>query len=380
MNRFQTRINNVRTYMKKHEMDSVLIFNPDHQYFLTGFKALMYSRPIILAIGENESTFVIPSLEEAHANHVAHVDRLHVYYEYEVEKGFTHYVDAVKQLVEGRFIKKVGTDKQTAPIGLLESIVSPTIEIADVSSFLVEARFCKDKEEIDAIRESSRWINKAVQVSLAHIQSGVSELEIDEKGNSYLYREIPKVHPEATIQLLGMSPSGKERSIMPHVFSNARKLEEGDVMIHTRQVGLNGYRTELERTVFIGKPTSEQERAFSAMLEAQLAAIEALKPGVRAGDIDDVARAILKREGYGEYAVHRTGHGIGLSPHEEPYVRFDNDLILEKDMVFTIEPGIYIPNVGGFRHSDTVAITDNGCEWLTNYPNTLEELCFPATK
>ncbi len=116
------------------------------------------------------------------------------------------------------------------------------------------------------------------------------------------------------------------------------------------------------------------------MLEAQLAAIDALKPGVRAGDVDDVARTILKREGYGEYAVHRTGHGIGLSPHEEPYVRFDNDLILEKGMVFTIEPGIYIPNVGGFRHSDTVAITDDGCEWLTDYPNTLEALCFPATK
>ncbi|WP_353625771.1 aminopeptidase P family N-terminal domain-containing protein [Bacillus sp. JCM 19041] len=195
MNRFQTRVDSVRAYMKEQGMDLVLVFNPDHQYFLTGFKALMYSRPIILAIGEDESTFVIPSLEEAHANHVAHVDRLHVYYEYEVEQGFTYYVDALKQLIRGRLIKKVGTDKQTSPIGLLESLFSPTVEIGDVSSFLVEARFCKDEEEIEAIRESSRWINKAVQVSLAHIQSGISELEIDEKGNSYLYREIRKLIP-----------------------------------------------------------------------------------------------------------------------------------------------------------------------------------------
>ncbi|QQK80412.1 aminopeptidase P family protein [Salicibibacter cibi] len=373
MNNYHKRINELRSYMLEKSISLSIVTDPDHQYFLTGFKAFTYSRPITLLIDEKRTQFIIPSLEENHA-HKAVVDDLQVYFEYEVDKGSNSYFTTLKNAIESVSSQTLALDIDSAPITLTQYVIPQSATIKDIGQRIVEMRYIKEDEEIEHIREASRWINQAMQVSLQYSKPGVSELEIDDQGNSFLYSEIPKTHPNSTIQIIGMSPSGTERSVMPHVFSNSRKLQKGDVMIHTRQVGIDGYRTELERTIFIGEPTNKQKKAFNTMVEAQSAAIEALKPGVRAGDIDDIARNIFIREGYKDYAVHRTGHGIGLSPHEEPYIRFDNDLIIQERMVFTIEPGIYIPNVGGFRHSDTLVVSRYGCEWLTDYPRDLESL------
>ena len=202
----------------------------------------------------------------------------------------------------------------------------------------------------------------------------MTEIEIDAKGNAALFEETSRRFPDATLDFLVMSPSGVERSVMPHVFSNTRVLQHGDVLIHSRQVSLNGYRVELERTVILGEPTAEQRKAFQAAIDAQQAALEAIKPGITAAEVDRVAREWIEKAGYGEFFIHRTGHGIGISPHEKPYLRFDNDLVLQEGMAFTIEPGIYIPGVGGFRHSDTVILIADGSRLITDYPRDMERL------
>jgi Xaa-Pro dipeptidase len=171
-----------------------------------------------------------------------------------------------------------------------------------------------------------------------------------------------------------MTPSGSKRSIMPHVFSNTRRMEEGDALIHSRQVALNGYRAELERTVVLGEPTPRQVEAFEAARKAQRAAMDFIEPGVTAAQVDEVARDVLREAGFGEYAIHRAGHGLGISAHEEPYLRFDNDLVLEEGMVYCVEPGIYVPGLGGFRHSDTVVLTSEGSRPITEYPTDLASL------
>jgi len=174
-----------------------------------------------------------------------------------------------------------------------------------------------------------------------------------------------------------MSPLGLARVLMPHVLSSTRKFQKGDICIHSRAVGLNGYHAECERTFFIGKPSnSKQEHAFNIIVEAQRAAIDFIRPGVMAKDVDLIARKIIQKAGYGEYAIHRVGHAIGLGAHEKPYLRYDNDLVLQEGMVFSIEPGIYIPSVGAFRHSDTVVLTRSGSKLITEYPRELEKLIF----
>ncbi|MGG4498683.1 M24 family metallopeptidase [Brevibacillus reuszeri] len=153
-------------------------------------------------------------------------------------------------------------------------------------------------------------------------------------------------------------------------------MQKGDTVIHTRQVVFNGYRAELERTVFIGEPSKQQRKTFEVMRLAQETAMEFIKPGVTAKQVDKVARNVIHKAGLGEYAIHRVGHGIGVSSHEEPYLRFDNDLVLEEGMVYTIEPGIYIPGLGGFRHSDTVVLTAGGNKLITEYLRDLDSLVF----
>src|SRR5699024_5666697 len=124
-------------------------------------------------------------------------------------------------------------------------------------------------------------------------------------------------------------------------------------------------------TIFIGQPTKVQKEVFEIAKNAQELALEYIKPGVKAKDVDLVARNYIQEKGYGKFSVHRSGHGIGISTHEKPYLRFDNELVLQEGMAFSIEPGIYIPDVGGFRHSDTVILTSDGCEVITDYPRDI---------
>jgi len=134
------------------------------------------------------------------------------------------------------------------------------------------------------------------------------------------------------------------------------------------------YRAELERAFFIGKPTIEQKRAFEIAKNAQEVAMDEVRAGIQAKEVDAKARSISQKKEYGKYAIHRTGHGIGIGVHEEPYLRFDEDLILQENMVFTIEPRIYIKNIGGFRHLDTVIVHKEKCKIITNYPRDIESL------
>ena len=130
------------------------------------------------------------------------------------------------------------------------------------------------------------------------------------------------------------------------------------------------------RTIFVGEPTEEQRKAFEVMVEAQQKALDFIKVGVTTKEVNQVALDVFKEAGLEEYVVHRTGHGIGIGLHEEPSLRFDNDLVLEAGMVFCVEPGIYIPGVGGFRHSDTVVLEEDKTVLITEYPRDIESLIF----
>ncbi|MGG1249777.1 M24 family metallopeptidase [Brevibacillus agri] len=210
-----------------------------------------------------------------------------------------------------------------------------------------------------------------MQASLSAIRPGASELEVDDAGRTAVLREAAKRYPNAVVHPQSITPSGVARSIMPHVFSTTRKLERGDVLIHTHHAVVHGYIAECERTCFVEEATERQKEAFAVMLRAQQAALETIKAGVPMREVDRAARAVIQAAGYGEYAIHRTGHSIGLDIHEPPFFRFDEEALLQEGMVFTVEPGFYVPELGGFRHSDTVIVTRDGCEPITHVPRDL---------
>jgi Xaa-Pro dipeptidase len=237
-------------------------------------------------------------------------------------------------------------------------------------------RSIKDDNEVNILVNAGKIVSLGVKESLKYAAEGISEIEFDRIGHRVIYETSAREYPNLSIDVFGMTVSGTSRSLMPHLFSSTRKFKKGDVIIHSRQVGLNGYLAECERTFFIGQPTSKLKDIFKIVVEAQRAALDFIKSGIPAREVDIIARTIIQKAGYGDYAIHRIGHGIGLGGHELPYLRYDNDLVLKEGMAFCIEPGVYIPGVGGIRHSDTVILTKNGSNLITDYPRDLVDLIF----
>lgn len=373
------RLKNYRNYLENNNIEGTFILNPDLQFYLSGFKALMYSRPIVLYIDKKKSSIVVPGLEEFHANEEADVDEVYAYYEHPNPRGeeLNHFEFIKKILKSLPTNSNIGVDLDSTPGDIILLIKNSGNNLVDVGEKITELKFIKENQEIELMKKSGKLVETAVDETLKAIKAGTTEMEIDAVGNAALFAEVADKYPDATLDMFVMSPSGPRRSNMPHVFSNTRKLENGDVLIHSRQVGLNGYRAELERTVIIGEPTNEQKKAFEAARIAQQVAIDVIKPGIRASEVDSKAREVFEKDGFSKYAIHRTGHGIGVSAHEKPFLRYDNhELILKEGMAFSIEPGIYIPDVGGFRHSDTIIVTSDGCEVITEYPRDLRNLTF----
>lgn len=372
------RLTKVRSLMDERGIIAIIVANPDHQYYLSGFKAILYSRPIIYLADKDSSNLIVPALEEVHARNNASVDNIMVYYEHpEMAHKGTSPLEQLRSLLSNYSPgSKIGVDMDSISAEQVNFIQHSGYEVIDIGQKIVEMRYVKDEEELELIEEAGKLSNLAVSTSLSACQEGITEIEMDAVGTKALFEETAKKHPNSTLDLFVMSPSGTERTIMPHVFSNTRRLQSGDIIIHSRQVSLNGYRAELERTIALGELTDDQKRGFEAAKVAQQKAMDFLKPGITAAEVDKVSRNSLKKAGFIDYANHRVGHGIGISTHEKPYLRFDNDLELQEGMVFTIEPGIFIPGIGGFRHSDTLILTKNGSKLITEYPRELKDLTY----
>lgn len=378
-NPVKERIARLRQYMAEQSLDMCVLSSPENMEYVSGFQAITYTRPIRVLVTETETHLIVPALEKDHAELATTiVDHLHIYYE--------HPPKAIEFPGAFAILKTLTTRMPDAVVGIEAGALSHKqakmmedwgLRLVDVSDYLVRARAIKDDYEKDCIREAGRLCCYAMNISLQHARPGISELEFEQYGTTALYDLIsgddyPYVFSSPTC----FTPSGVTRTNMPHVFSGLRQFKDGDMVIHVRKPAINGYHGELERTFCVGKPSDEVKRAFSAMVEAQMAVLDAIRPGVTSREMDVLARGVLKKYGYEEYAIHRCGHGQGLGRHEEPFLIFDSDLVLEENMVFTVEPGIYIPGLGGFRHSDTLILTRDGYENTTDFKRLPEELIF----
>jgi Xaa-Pro dipeptidase len=196
---------------------------------------------------------------------------------------------------------------------------------------------------------------------------------VEQVGNMATIEEASRTLPGSMIGIEPFTVAG-ERAALPHVFTPNVRLGTQEMIIHSRQVEVEGYRAECERTYAIGGLTDKQRDIFQLAIEAQWAGITAVRPGIPCSAIDNASREVIREAGYAECFIHRTGHGLGMEAHEAPYLRWDNDALLQPGMVFSIEPAIFVPGVGGARHSDTVLVTQTGYELLTDYPRALEEL------
>jgi Xaa-Pro dipeptidase len=370
------RLQHLRDFMERGNVKLSLIWEPDNQYYLSGFRAISYSRPIVTLISADSTELIIPGLEEVHAKEKAMVDTLYVYYEQlDMRHKEVSYVDHLTPLLS-RYPggTKIGVELGVLPSSMYLYLRNFGFELVDISQKLIDMRSIKDEYEINLLKIAGGLSDYAIGESLKNARVGISELEFDSYGDKLLLEVASRDYPEELIGYENWTCSGSKRSVMPHLYSSTRKFEDGDVVVHSRQVWFNGYRAENERTFFIGNPSDKQKDLLKLAIEAQRVGMELIRPGITAKEVDIASYEVFKKAGYAEYVNHRIGHGLGLSEHEEPYLRFDNELILKEGMVYAIEPGIYVPGLGGYRHSDTVILTKTGSYSITRYPRDIDHL------
>jgi Xaa-Pro dipeptidase len=373
--RYDRRIGKVRALLAARGKDAFVSQSPTTIAYLAGFQALMYSRPIYLVVTATAVEMVVPGLEEEHAGHAIGVDRVTVYYEHP-EKGTRgeNAQDTLIAVLQRLGVKRAGIEF-SAPIAVERLLTGNGLTVVDFAPDIIRMRLVKDAEEIELMRLASRLAHIGVMTTLRSLKEGLSQIAVESAGTNAILEAVPEIAPFATVHLFQFTTSGPETSL-PHLITSSRRLERPDIGIHSRQVSVDGERSELERTFAIGTMTPEIERIFRVAEEAQWAAMAAIKPGIPMSAVDTAARSIIQKAGYGEYSIHRTGHGLGVDAHEAPYVRWDHDDLFEPGMVVSIEPGIYIRGVCGARHSDTVVVTETGHEIITEAPYGVENLTF----
>jgi Xaa-Pro dipeptidase len=251
---------------------------------------------------------------------------------------------------------------------LLSSEASPT-NFVSAEEVVANLRMRKDEHEVVAMRSAARIAEQALTVTLPFIKVGMSERDLAIELTLQLFRAgcDPQV-PFSPIVSAGPN------SANPHATPTDRKLAPGDLLVIDWGASYQGYFSDITRTFTIGEVQPDYRNICRVVLEANSAGRAAARPGVTASEVDHAARAVIETEGYGKYFTHRTGHGLGMEGHEEPYIRSGNPLQLQPGMAFTIEPGIYLPGRNGVRIEDDVVITDSGSECLTSLPREATQL------
>lgn len=370
--------------IQEKNADAAVIFAVTDIFYLTGFHFHATERPIGLIVDPKQKYHLfVPALEHEHGEEYAVVDYVHSYPEYPGTKHPMKYFKEVlkKFEVEG---KTVGYDSlgYGSPMGYR----GPTMdELIDVKGFvslagvIEELRFVKSENEIELIKESCRWGNLAHRLLQKYTKVGLSEIEITSKASmeatmSMIETLGPDYKPHGqTAYAIFRGQIGPE-SAFPHAVTQNIIMSKGDTLVTGAASDVFGYHSELERVMFVEEVSKEQEKYFNHMYEAQEVAFSAIKPGSTYSSVEEAVQQYFKENNLTELTLHHTGHNIGLLGHEAPFFDLGDQTVIEPGMVVTVEPGIYVRGLGGFRHSDTVLVTEDGIEMLTYYPRDLESL------
>jgi Xaa-Pro dipeptidase len=333
---------------------------------------------------QGDKALFVPRLEVEHAKAQTGFERVDHYLEYPYTP---HPIEVLKETLQDMGIGgEFGADNDGYPwiFGYRGPALSELIggQFVHISGFIEDLMAIKSPAELALIRESVKWGNLAHRLLQRYTAPGETETDVSMRASDeatlamydtlgHLYRAQSTYGSGAGAGYRGQI--GRNAAI-PHALANNIVFQEGDVLVTGAGAPMWGYNSELERTMFIGTPTSRAAEMFAHMKALQETAFDAMRPGVRCSDVDRACRAYYDEHDLMPFWKHHTGHAIGLRYHEGPFLDVGDDTVLQPGMVFTVEPGLYAPELGGFRHSDTVAITEDGLEMMTYYPRDLESL------
>ncbi|MCW4014692.1 MAG: Xaa-Pro peptidase family protein [Candidatus Bathyarchaeota archaeon] len=386
-NEYGLRLEKLREHMRENEFDAYLITSGVSIFYYSHFYHMVTERPAgLLVEPDGKPVFLGPLLEADHLRlQTPLIGDCYTYLDYPGEKiPMERFKEWLTELGYGK--AKIGTDNPAGAGGTmgytgpkLNELMKEAEFVAD-GQYLWDVKLIKSDEEIGLIKESAKGGNLAHTSLQEYPRPGLYDMEVRLLATLEATSAMRKTLGTEYQTIKGRAVSAGFRgqvgwkSAIPHSIDQNRPIKTGDVLVTGAGADIGGYGSELERTMIVGEPTAKMEKMFKVMCRAQEAAAEALKPGNTCADVDKASNKVIKDAGYWSLVKHHTGHGIGLLGHEPPYLDQGNKQVLEPGMVVSLEPGIYELGYAGFRHSDTLAVTEDGCEWITYYPRDIESL------
>jgi Xaa-Pro dipeptidase len=375
---YRRRISSLQAAVKQADLDLFVVSAFDSIYYLTGAGFEPLERPFFLLVRPDRApTLLVPKLDQHHMKKAIGVEDIRTYWEYPAPPG-RGWSDQLRNQLGN--VRNLGVEPT-----LREELAALLREYSVRVEPLVERlRRVKSPTEVELIRRAAMYADLGVERLLAAsyygatVAAGFAETRAV---TSQIIREVDDWQPLTTKVV--MATWAAPGSSMPHSLPDLNdRLCEGPhvALVLTR---VNGYAAESERTYFTAPPSEEARNIFAKMMEARRLAFDLLRPGVSCSELDIRVNEFLRKEGFGseDHRLHRTGHGFGLGNHEAPWLAEGSDDQLAENMLVSIEPGIYLRGVGGFRHSDTVLITNTGYEVLTNRHSTkLDDLVISSWK
>lgn len=388
---FRQRAERLLDVARREGLRGVVLFDSPNVLYFTGFAFMPTERPIALVMSAaGERAIVVPRLELEHAQTEAEVDRVVDYPEY---PGLEHPTTTLQQLLAEMDIlhtgAKIGADMNGYPWifgyegAALDSLTG--MQFTNLQGTINRMQAVKSAAELALIRESCRWNHLAHTLLQRYTAVNATETSValrasqeatlimmDTIGPLYRSQDMWSNGPSAYYR----GQIGRSAAI-PHALANNITFQPGDVLVTGAACPVWGYNSELERTLFVGEPNERKKTLFDHMKTAQEIAFAAIKPSVRCCDVDTAVRTYYEKHNLWPFWKHHTGHAIGLRYHEGPFLDIGDQTTIKEGMVFTVEPGLYDGQIGGFRHSDTVAVTAGGLEIMTYYPRDWPSLVIP---
>ena len=360
------RLSNLRQSLQNSGMEALALGPGPSLTYLTGLHFHLSERPVVMFFtAEGTPGIVLPELEMLKLGELPLEIRAFPYGENPAAwEGI--FLAAGKALgLEGKSMGVEPRSMRLLEYNFIKSIAGKT-EFQDAGNMVGELRLRKDADEIAAIRKAVKIAQAALEATLPVIKIGKAEKEIA----SELVLQLLRHGSEPELPFFPIVSSGPNGA-NPHAVPSERKLQEGDLLVVDWGAAVDGYISDLTRTFAVGEVEPEYKKIHQIVLEANAAGRVAGKPGAACSAVDKAARDVIEKAGYGEYFTHRTGHGIGMEAHEDPYMRGDNSRLLEEGMVYTVEPGIYLPGRNGVRIEDNLVVTQDGVECLSDMPREL---------
>ena len=361
-----SRLDKLTASLRASGLDAIALNPGPTLTYLTDLRFHLMERPVVLiyAVGK-DPVIVLPELELPKVNLFPYKVNAFAYGENPAEWDSV-FRKAVQSLnLDG---KRIGVEPRQ--LRLLEfrhvKAGAPEADFPDAAEALSALRLCKDPDEVQKMKRAVIVAQDALEATLPFIKIGMTEKGIA----SELTMQLLKHGSESELPFPPIVSAGPN-SANPHASPSDRKIQRGDLLVVDWGATVDGYISDLTRTFAVGEVDDECQKIHKIVQEANAAGRAAGKPGVPCANVDIAARDVIEKAGYGKYFTHRTGHGIGMEGHEEPYMRGDNLQKLEVGMAYTVEPGIYLPERNGVRIEDNVVVTKGGVDVLSDMPREI---------